>query len=275
MAPMRHQSRVIERRRFIWTVGSGALAVGVLGLAACGDPAVEPGSTLRVTSTTGGPDAAGSATSTTVGQTGAAADPLTWTRASFVFVSAYILNRSGRAAIVDTGVDGGQAAIETALAEAGLGWAEVDHIVLTHHHGDHVGGLGAAAELASAATLYAGEADIGSIDAPRDLMAVGDGSEVMGLTVIETPGHTAGSISVLDPDTGVLVVGDALSGGDDGATVSGSNPEFTADDAQARQSVLKLAGYPFETILFGHGEPVVADGADLLAEYAATLSTRY
>ncbi|MET0830930.1 MAG: hypothetical protein ABWY62_01015, partial [Acidimicrobiia bacterium] len=108
---MRDQSPVIERRRFIWTVGSGALAVGVLGVAACGDPAVEPGSTLRVTSTTGGPDATGSASSTTAGETDAAAGPLTWTRASFVFVSAYILNRGGRAAIVDTGVDGGQAAI--------------------------------------------------------------------------------------------------------------------------------------------------------------------
>jgi glyoxylase-like metal-dependent hydrolase (beta-lactamase superfamily II) len=266
---------MIERRRFIWTVGSGALAVGVLGLAACGDPEGEPGSTLRVTSTAGAGGSTGSAGATTTGATDAAAEPLTWTRASFVFVSAYVLTRGGRAAIVDTGVDAGQAAIEEALAEAGLGWAEVDHIVLTHHHPDHVGGLGAAAELAAAATLYAGEADIGSIDAPRELMAVGDGSEVMGLTVIDTPGHTAGSISVLDPDTGVLVVGDALSGGDDGATVSGSNPEFTADGTQARESVLKLAGYSFETILFGHGEPVLTGGADLLADYAASLSTRY
>jgi glyoxylase-like metal-dependent hydrolase (beta-lactamase superfamily II) len=275
MAPVHDQSGMIERRRFIWTVGSGALAVGVFGLAACGDPEGEPGSTLRVTSTAGAGGSTGSAGATTTGATDAAAEPLTWTRASFVFVSAYVLTRGGRAAIVDTGVDAGQAAIEEALAEAGLGWAEVDHIVLTHHHPDHVGGLGAAAELAAAATLYAGEADIGSIDAPRELMAVGDGSEVMGLTVIDTPGHTAGSISVLDPDTGVLVVGDALSGGDDGATVSGSNPEFTADGTQARESVLKLAGYSFETILFGHGEPVLTGGADLLADYAASLSTRY
>ncbi len=90
-----------------------------------------------------------------------AAGPLTWTRASFVFVSAYILNRLGSGGDRRHRGGRGEAAIEEALAEAGLGWAEVDHIVLTHHHSDHVGGLGAAAELASAATLYAGEADIG------------------------------------------------------------------------------------------------------------------
>jgi glyoxylase-like metal-dependent hydrolase (beta-lactamase superfamily II) len=275
MASEPRDGRVIERRRFIWSVGSGALAVGVLGVAACGDQAGQSGSTLRVTTTAGGPPTTSGPGSTAPVGTATAAGALTWTRASFVFVSAYVLVRDGRAAIVDTGVDGGQAAIEEALAEAGLGWAEADHIVLTHHHPDHVGGLGSAAEAASAAILYAGEADIASIDAPRRLMAIGDGSEVMGLTVIETPGHTAGSISVLDEETGVLVVGDALSGGDDGATVSGSNPEFTADDTQARQSVLKLAGYPFETILFGHGEPVLTGGAAILSEYAAGLSTRY
>ena len=270
---------MIERRRFIWTVGSGALAVGVLGVAACGDEGSGSATTLRVATTGGaaGTTAPGSTpqgTATTSGGTTQAAGPLTWTRASFVFVSAYILNRSGRATIVDTGVAQSEATIEEALAESGLGWAEVDHIVLTHHHSDHVGGLGAAAELAPAATLYAGEADIPSIDAPRQLVAVGDGSEVMGLTVIETPGHTAGSISVLDPETGVLVVGDALTGGD-GATVSGANPEFTADTAEAAASAIKLSELEFETILFGHGEPVLTGGRDLLADYTAGLTSRY
>ena len=168
----------------------------------------------------------------------------------------------------------GEATLEDALAALDLGWGEVDHIVLTHHHRDHTGSLGAAAERAPSGTLYAGEADIGSIDAPRDLVAVGDGSEVMGLTVIETPGHTAGSISLLDEPSGVLIAGDALTGGD-GGTVTGSNPNFTADLAQAELSVGKLAGYSFETILFGHGEPVLTGGSALLAAYAATLSGGY
>lgn len=263
---------MIDRRRFIWTVGRGALAVGVLGVAACGGEGSAISSTLRVTSTTG-PAGSAATTSTVAGSTTTrfAADPegpLAWVEASFVFVSAYILERGGRAAIVDTGVSRGEATLEDALAALDLGWGEVDHIVLTHHHRDHTGSLGAAAERASSATLYAGEADIASINAPRDLVAVGDGSEVMGLTVIETPGHTAGSISLLDEPSGVLIAGDALTGGD-GGTVTGSNPNFTEDFALAELSVGKLAGYSFETILFGHGEPVLTGGSALLAAYAA------
>jgi glyoxylase-like metal-dependent hydrolase (beta-lactamase superfamily II) len=268
----------IDRRRFIWTVGNGALAVGVLGLAACGDDPGGEAATSGAVATSGAPPTTAGAGATASGATGSTqgiAAPMTWTRASFVFVSAYILDRGGRATIVDTGVEGSVATLEQALGEAGLGWAEVDHIVLTHHHPDHVGGLGAAAEMAPAAVLYAGEPDISSITAPRSLTVVGDGSEVMGLTVIDTPGHTAGSISVLDEETGVLVVGDALTGADDGASVSGANPEFTDDPAQAQASAIKLADYRFETILFGHGEPVLTGGSDLLAEYTAGLVSRY
>ncbi|MDQ3781706.1 MAG: MBL fold metallo-hydrolase [Actinomycetota bacterium] len=264
---------MIERRRFIWTIGSGALAVGVLGVAACGEQSGEATSTLRVTSTTSGGGTVAPTTTTVAATTAPPVDagaPLSWVEASFVFVSAYILERGGRACIVDTGVAQSEAILEEALAGFDLGWDAVDHIVLTHHHRDHIGSLGAAADLAGGATLYGGEADIASIDAPRELMAVGDGSEVMGLQVIETPGHTAGSISLLDAGSGVLIVGDALTGSG-GSTVSGSNPQFTDDADQARESVAKLAALSFETILFGHGDPVLTEGSEVLAAYAATL----
>ncbi|MBA2336333.1 MAG: MBL fold metallo-hydrolase [Acidimicrobiia bacterium] len=264
---------LIERRRFIWALGSGALAVGVLGVAACGEQSGGATSTLRVTSPASGAGTVASTTTTRPGTTNGAVDasaPLSWVEASFVFVSAYILERGGRACIVDTGVAQSEATLEEALAGLDLGWDAVDHIVLTHHHRDHTGSLGAAADLAGGATLYGGEADIASIDAPREMVAVGDGSEVMGLQVIETPGHTAGSISLFDAGTGVLIVGDALTGGG-GSTVSGSNPQFTDDVEMARASVVKLAALSFETILVGHGEPVLTEGSEVLAAYAATL----
>lgn len=265
----------MDRRRFIVTVGKGALAVGVLGVTACagdgegGSTSATPGTSTGAPVTTQPP---GSTTDGATTTTAAAGGDLVWERASFGFVSAYVLARAGGATVVDTGMESGEVGIEEALAALDLGWGDVGHIVLTHHHQDHVGSLGAVAERATTATLYGGEADIASIAAPRGLIAVGDGSEVMGLTVIETPGHTAGSISILDPGAGVLVVGDALSGADDGASVTGSNPQFTDDMAQAEASVAKLAGYRFKTILFGHGEPVLTGGATLLADYAASLA---
>ena len=125
-------------------------------------------------------------------------------------MSAYILVRGAEAAIVDTGVGGSADAIETSLAGTGLDWSAVGHLILTHHHGDHVGSAADVLERAADAVGYAGQEDIGSISVPRPLTAVGDGEQVFGLTIVTTPGHTAGSISVLDPLGGLLVAGDAL-----------------------------------------------------------------
>ncbi len=156
-----------------------------------------------------------------------------------------------------------------------LAWADVDHMVLTHHHPDHVGSLGPVAERAASAILYAGEEDLGSISAPRPLIAVGDGDEVMGLSVVETPGHTQGSISVFDSESGVLVVGDALNGGEvmggEAGTVAGANPRFSSDMSQAEATLSKLAGLDFDVVLFGHGEPVLTGASTQLAALVAGL----
>jgi glyoxylase-like metal-dependent hydrolase (beta-lactamase superfamily II) len=86
-----------------------------------------------------------------------------------------------------------------------------------------------------------------------------EGDLVFGLEIIATPGHTPGHISVLDAAGGVLVAGDAINGSDGG--VAGPNPEFTADMDTALRSVAKLATLSFDTVLFGHGQPVEG-GAD-------------
>ena len=116
---------------------------------------------------------------------------------------------------------------------------------------------------------YAGEADLSGIDSPRPLTSVGDGDEVFGLQIIETPGHTAGSISVLDPVGGVLVAGDALNF--DGERVTSANPQFTDDLALANASAAKLAGFDFEVLLTGHSEPVLENASGLVADYASSV----
>ena len=66
---------------------------------------------------------------------------------------------------------------------------------------------------------YAGAEDIAGITVPRALTPVQDGDMVFDLQVITAPGHTAGSIAVLDPAAGgILVVGDAM--GTSGGTPS-------------------------------------------------------
>jgi glyoxylase-like metal-dependent hydrolase (beta-lactamase superfamily II) len=191
---------------------------------------------------------------------------LSWQRVQLGSVSAYVLVRNGEAAVVDTGFPGSAPDIEAALAVANLGWDAVGHVILTHLHRDHIGGLGEVMTQAADAIGYAGAADLGAMTSPRSLTAVGDGDAVFGLEIIETPGHTAGHICVLDPVGGVLVAGDALQGAD--GEVIGPNPQFTADLAEAERSVRKLAGFSFETALFGHGDPVESGAAAQVAALA-------
>jgi glyoxylase-like metal-dependent hydrolase (beta-lactamase superfamily II) len=183
-------------------------------------------------------------------------------RVNLGFVSAYIVIRGSEAAVIDTGVVGSEGDIEAGLNEAGASWGSVGTLILTHRHPDHIGSLPPVMEAATEATAYIGAADLEAVSAPRRLLPLNDGDEIFGLRVISTPGHTAGHISLLDPEASVLVAGDAINGADGG--VVGPNEQFSQDHAQALASADKLAGFTFETIYFGHGEPVLEGGSDLL-----------
>ena len=98
---------------------------------------------------------------------------------------------------------------------------------------------------------------------------MGDGDRVFDLDIIATPGHTPGHISVLDSVGGLLVAGDALNGSD--GRVIGANPDFTADILIADQSIAKLASFTYETVVFGHGEPVLSGASQQVANLAASL----
>lgn len=227
----------LTRRAFLADLGRGTLAVAVLGVA-CSQPEL------------------------TVDDEGA------WRRVNLGFVSAYVIAHNGEIAVVDTGVEGSAGEIEASITGLSMTWDDVGHVILTHAHPDHVGSLAEVLGRAPEATAYIGEGDVQAVTSPQPLRLVGDGDTIMGLEVIETPGHTPGHISVLDPRLDLLVAGDALVGVD--GTAGGPDPRFTDDLAQAAGSVAKLADLEFEVVLFGHGEPVESDGSRAVADLVAT-----
>jgi glyoxylase-like metal-dependent hydrolase (beta-lactamase superfamily II) len=244
-------------------LGAGGLAVALLG--ACSSGSAGAPSRTSATGPSTGPTETGTG-GTPSGTAGAEpAGDLAWSRVDLGFVSAYVLVRGREAAVVDTGVAGSAGEIQRVLGEAGSGWDAVRHVVLTHHHPDHAGSVGEVMTAAARATVYAGEADIASISTPRPLSAAADGSEIFGLQIVATPGHTAGHISVFDPDSAVLIAGDALN---NNGALTGANPRFTQDMAQAQASIGVLAALPVRTILFGHGEPLTEGAGPALRELA-------
>jgi len=66
----------------------------------------------------------------------------------------------------------------------------------------------------------------------------------------------------------LLLAGDALRGENGG--VVGPAPQFTDDLPLADESVRKLGDFDYETILFGHGEPVLTLGSQQVKDLGAS-----
>jgi hydroxyacylglutathione hydrolase len=148
---------------------------------------------------------------------------------------------TGTVAVVDPGE---AAPVEAALAQRG--W-EPALILLTHHHGDHVGGV-AALKAAHGAAVIGAAADAHRLPAldravtPGDAVAVGECQAV----VIDTPGHTRGHIAYHFAEAGVLACGDTLFSLGCGRMFEGSAEEFFA-------ALRRLAALPDDTlVLCGH-----------------------
>jgi hydroxyacylglutathione hydrolase len=154
------------------------------------------------------------------------------------FTDNYIwILHDGRHAIV---VDPGEAApVTQALDAQGL---ELAGILVTHHHGDHVGGVDALRpRLRGPVFGPAGEA------IPRPYIPLRDGEhcELLGLRfeVIDVPGHTAGHIAYFCEDAGgapLVFCGDTLFSG-------GCGRLFEGTAAQLHRSLKRLAELPGHT----------------------------
>ena len=152
---------------------------------------------------------------------------------------AYLLHdaASGATALVDAPEPG---PILAALAERQ--W-DLDQILLTHHHWDHIDGVTAIVEATNAEVLGAA-ADAHRLPPLNCELREGDSVSVgpeQGF-VLEVPGHTVGHIAFYFPDSGLAFTADSLMAGGCGRLFEG-----TPDQMWASLSV--LAALPPETLV--------------------------
>ncbi len=88
-----------------------------------------------------------------------------------------------------------------------------------------------------------------------------------GLTVIDTPGHTPGHISLYHQLSKTLIAGDALTV--DNGQLLPPNPQATLDEGLAIRSLQTLAAYDIEAVICYHGGLYTGAANARIAELAA------
>jgi glyoxylase-like metal-dependent hydrolase (beta-lactamase superfamily II) len=146
--------------------------------------------------------------------------------------------------------------LDPLFAKADEHGLDVTHILLTHHHGDHVAELGAALERWPRARVLAHPQErvpgtTGDLN-PGDEVAVGD----LTVKALHTPGHTAGMLSLLVNRE--VFTGDTLFKGSVGGVRAPGSTSF----ADIRHSIMEvLLALPPETVIRpGHTDPTTVAG---------------
>lgn len=147
------------------------------------------------------------------------------------------LLHDGRRALV---VDPGDA--QPVLACLQRDRLQLEAILVTHHHPDHIGGLDALRD-ATGAAVYGPARE--RIPEPLTRVAQGDVVQALGLAfqVLDVPGHTAGHVAYYCPEVDgrpLLFCGDTLFSG-------GCGRLFEGTPAQMLASLDKLAALPGAT----------------------------
>ncbi|HEX2089571.1 MAG TPA: MBL fold metallo-hydrolase [Actinomycetota bacterium] len=202
--------------------------------------------------------------------------------------SAYLLSAT-EPALVETGPTTSVEAVKTGLASLGLGPEDLAHIVVTHIHLDHAGGVGTlsasfpramvwvhdrgAPHLAdparlvdSASRLYGPErlnhlfGPVEPVRADR-LRRLGEGDKVeLGdrwLDVMYTPGHASHHIALADSLSGAVFTGDALGIHlPDMRVLRPATPPPDVDVERGVESIQRIAARAESVLLFSHFGPV-------------------
>jgi glyoxylase-like metal-dependent hydrolase (beta-lactamase superfamily II) len=201
-------------------------------------------------------------------------------------VNSFLLETDDGLLMIDAGWPNKTETIFAAVRESGHNPADIRHLVLTHGHIEHAG---SAAEVRrrTGARTYAHAIDLelinkGEAERPGTSVTPGfipaiayllfieyggttyesfpvdqvlkDGEALpmaADIEVVHSPGHCAGHVALLLRQDGVLVAGDICS------NIMGlSYCVLNEDISLARRTILRVANYPFERAVFGHGKPL-------------------
>jgi glyoxylase-like metal-dependent hydrolase (beta-lactamase superfamily II) len=207
--------------------------------------------------------------------------------ANMAHSNVYLLIAGNELTVIDTGTPGNAKKIVDYVQKIGRQPSDVSTIILTHCHMDHAGSVKELKDLTGAkVAVHEEDADYVSgkkpLPRPKNVLfravssfikltpvqpdiILKDNDKIGQLTVIHTPGHTLGSIALLDQGKKTLFAGDALRF--DGEKLGGSSEQFTLDMKKAKESIGKISTLSFDIMLCGHGEPLKPNASETVKKY--------
>jgi len=183
------------------------------------------------------------------------------------------LVRSTKTILVDVAHTGRRELLLARLKERGLRPADIDMVVLTHAHWDHMLNIdlfqNADVLISTNERRYASAPNpddwatpsyTGMVLERMRLREVSEGDEIdAGVKILETPGHSPGSITLMvEDDAGTIgITGDALPNAR--CALAGTPYLIFYDPAVARESASKIKAH-CRTLYPGHDRPFRLDG---------------
>ena len=214
--------------------------------------------------------------------------------ANMAHANVYLLINGEELTVIDTGTSGNAQKTVAYIQKIGHQPADVKTIILTHFHMDHMGSAEELKDLTNAkVAVHTEDADYVSgkkpLPKPKNILfravssfvkpvpvqvdvILKEGDKIAGLVVIHTPGHTPGSIMLLDEERKVLFAGDTLRY--DGKKVSGAPEQFSTDPNQIRESIAKASTLNFDVMLPGHGETLKPNASEEIKKFNETLKQK-
>ena len=185
--------------------------------------------------------------------------------------------------VIDTGTGYGSWEILKDIEEKSP-LKDIESIALTHMHFDHSGGAEAFARAANAKVFISGidgeflrkkDKKAAAYESPIaempdvELTYVKEGDMIGPLRVIETPGHTSGSICFYEPEEKLLFTGDTVF-----ADGIGRFDLPTGNKEELKRSLMKLSELEVRILYPGHGDTIGGEPEDVgefLREFANAL----